>query len=209
MSPTDHHRKLAKQYLRWHREGYFPVAALIRDNLPRFCGLADQDVLRAPFKLCDAQELVARRLGRDSWIALVKGASAMQPQQELTNAVISSAEPQLFVTNMTTSLAFYTSKLGFKVAFSHGEPMFYAQVVRDAARLNLRSTGGPVFAADFRKREVDALSATLTLEDPKPLFLEYQEAGVEFHQRLRTEPWGARIFIVADPDGNLIAFAGG
>jgi hypothetical protein len=31
---------------------------------------------------------------------------------------------------------------------------------------------------------------------------------VSFHQSLRTEPWGARTFIVQDPDGNLIAFSG-
>ncbi|WP_435528297.1 hypothetical protein [Mesorhizobium abyssinicae] len=26
---------------------------------------------------------------------------------------------------------------------------------------------------------------------------------------MRTEPWGARTFIVSDPDGNLICFATG
>ena len=57
--------------------------------------------------------------------------------------------------------------------------------------------------------EGDAVSATLTLDDAKPLFLEFQKAGVAFHQTLRTEPWGARTFIVQDLDGNLIAFAGG
>ncbi|WP_405052272.1 VOC family protein [Sinorhizobium sp. 8-89] len=68
--------------------------------------------------------------------------------------------------------------------------------------------GGPVFDSGFRERERDALSATLTLDDAKPLFLEFQGAGVTFPQSLRTEPWGARTFIVRDPDGNPIAFAG-
>ena len=54
----------------------------------------------------------------------------------------------------------------------------------------------------------DLLSASITLDDAKPLFLEYQAAGVAFHQTLRTEPWGARTFIVRDPDGNLILFSG-
>ena len=94
------------------------------------------------------------------------------------------------------------------MAFQYGEPPFYAQVFRDGARLNLRKVGGPVFDAGFRAREVDALSATLTADDPKRLFLEYQAAGASFHQPLRTEPWGARTFIVQDPDGNLIAFSG-
>lgn len=208
MSPLDYHKKQAKQFLRWHREGYFPVATLIRETLPRFRGKSDQDILRASFKLCDAQELIARRLGHESWIALANGAGQMHTKSDTPRALIISAEPQLFVTDMVLSLAFYVDKLGFEVAFSHGDPVFYAQVVRDAGRLNLRSVDGPVFAAGFREREADALSATMTLEDVKSLFLEYQDAGLTFHHRLRTEPWGARTFIVSDPDGNLLAFAG-
>jgi hypothetical protein len=30
---------------------------------------------------------------------------------------------------------------------------------------------------------------------------------VEFHQTLKQRPWGARNFIVRDPDGNLLLFA--
>ena len=37
----------------------------------------------------------------------------------------------------------------------------------------------------------------------------YQAKNVLFHQLLKTEAWGAGSFIVADPDGNLIAFSGG
>ena len=33
--------------------------------------------------------------------------------------------------------------------------------------------------------------ASITVYDVKPLFLEFQAAGVEFHQALKTEPWGA------------------
>jgi hypothetical protein len=56
-------KKQAKQYLRWHRDGYYPVAAAIRAILPRFHHLSDGQVLKAEFKLSDAQELVARRSG--------------------------------------------------------------------------------------------------------------------------------------------------
>ena len=55
----------------------------------------------------------------------------------------------------------------------------------------------------------DLLSATIVLDDPEALFQEYQAKDVPFHQLLKTEAWGARSFIVADPDGNLIAFSGG
>jgi catechol 2,3-dioxygenase-like lactoylglutathione lyase family enzyme len=120
---------------------------------------------------------------------------------------LSAAEPQLIVSDIAASSAFYTSKLGFAVAFSYGEPPFYVQVFRDGARLNLRHLDTPGFDPAPRDRE-QLLSASIPLDDAEALFLEYQAAGVVFAQPLRTEPWGARTFIVPDPDGNLILFAG-
>jgi uncharacterized glyoxalase superfamily protein PhnB len=32
--------------------------------------------------------------------------------------------------------------------------------------------------------------------------------GVPFQQSLKEESWGARTFVVRDPDGNLVLFAG-
>jgi catechol 2,3-dioxygenase-like lactoylglutathione lyase family enzyme len=204
-----HFRKQAKLYLRWHREGYFPVAAQIRLHLPRFAALSEPEILQARFKLADAQELVARKSGFGDWPALVEGITTLNaPLAAGDKAVILASEPQLFVRDMAASLAFYTEKLGFQVALSYGEPPFWAQVARDGGRLNLRQVSVAAFSDDFRVKENDPISATLTLDTAKPLFLEFFEAGVEFHQSLRTEPWGARTFIVADPDGNLILFAG-
>jgi catechol 2,3-dioxygenase-like lactoylglutathione lyase family enzyme len=118
------------------------------------------------------------------------------------------SEPQLFVSDLEEACGFYVGKLGFEIAFSYGDPLFYAQVHRKGARLNLRRTGRPAFDREFLQLEADPLSATIALDDAKPLFLEFERKGVDFHQRLRTEPWGARTFIVRDPDGNLICFAG-
>jgi uncharacterized glyoxalase superfamily protein PhnB len=41
----------------------------------------------------------------------------------------------------------------------------------------------------------------------KQLFLEFQSANVTFVQTLKQQPWGARNFIIKDPDGNLLLFA--
>jgi catechol 2,3-dioxygenase-like lactoylglutathione lyase family enzyme len=90
-----------------------------------------------------------------------------------------------------------------------GDPPFWAQVARDGVRLNLRHVDRPVFHADFRAQEPDALSATITVDDAGALFAEFRDAGAPFHQTIRTEPWGARTFIVRDPDGNLILFTEG
>ena len=127
--------------------------------------------------------------------------------QVLSKSTLLGAEPQLFVADIAVSYAFYTEQLGFRVAFTYGEPPFYGQVVRDGARVNLRRLDKPAIDPQLRDSD-DLLAASITVDDAKPLFLEYQAAGVTFHQALRTEPWGARTFIVRDPDGNLILFSG-
>jgi uncharacterized glyoxalase superfamily protein PhnB len=205
-------KKQAKQYLRWHRERYYPVAAGIRAALPRFRHLSDEQVLDANFKLADAQELVARQMGFEGWQALKSGAHAMTHKagEAVPRPVLSSTEAQLYVSDIKASCNFYTDKLGFAVAFVYGDPPFYGQVTRDHARLNLRLVCGPVFLGDIRERE-HLLSASLTVEtadEIKQLFLSYQAAGVRFSQTLKKEPWGAKTFTVIDPDGNLILFAG-
>ena len=129
------------------------------------------------------------------------------PAETLSKPTLLAAEPQLFVNDVASSCDFYTKKLGFTVAFTHGDPPFYAQVFRDGASLNLRHLDQPAISPDLQARE-HLLSASITVDDAEPLFLEFQSAGVSFHQTLKTEPWGARTFIVRDPDGNLILFAG-
>lgn len=118
-----------------------------------------------------------------------------------------TAEPQLFVRDVAVAAEFYVRKLGFTLAFSYGDPPSYAQVSRDGARLNLRHVDVPVI--DPRRRHAEQLlAASVALDDAEPLFREYDAAAVEFVQPLRSEPWGARTFIVRDPDGNLVLFAG-
>ena len=202
-------KKQAKLYLRWHRDRHYPVAARIRAVLPRFRHLSDREVLAHSFRLSDAQELVARKTGFESWEALRTGVQAMNAIQaeNLSKPTLLTAEPQLFVADITSACEFYTRKLGFALAFTYGEPPFYGQVFRDGARLNLRCLSKSAIDPQLRDSE-HLLSASITLDDAKPLFLEFQAARVEFHQTLKTEPWGARTFVVRDPDGNLILFAG-
>jgi catechol 2,3-dioxygenase-like lactoylglutathione lyase family enzyme len=202
----EHHKKQAKLYLKWHRERYYPVAAVIGWILPRFRDLSDSQILDHEFKLADAQELVARKSGFENWQALKKGLQTM-PDRTAADAekpFLVFAEPQLFVSDIEAACDFYRQKLGFETRFTYGEPPFYAQIVRDGVRLNLRHVDKPLFPANAAD---DLLAATVILDNIKALFLEFQAAEVPFHQTLQTEPWGARTFIVRDPDGNLVCFA--
>jgi catechol 2,3-dioxygenase-like lactoylglutathione lyase family enzyme len=212
MPNIDNLRKQAKQYLRWHRDRYYPVAAEIRAGLPRFQNLSDAQILDAQFKLGDAQQLVARRLGYENWQALKAGASTMQANQEPAQAkpILTATEAVLYVSDFRRACDYFVAKLGFEIEFAHGEPPFYGLVKRDRARLCLRLVCEPVFAGNIRERE-QLLSAAFTVDtaaEIKELFRAFQSAEVDFFQRLKTEPWGARNFIVKDPDGNLLLFAG-
>jgi len=215
-------KKQAKLILRWHRERHYPVAAQIRAHLPRFLNMPDSEILAASFKLSDAQEIVARQQGFDSWQALKTGLPTTSPKVKPSpsksapsKATIVGAEPQLFVSDIQRSCEFFRQQLGFSLVFSYGKPPYYAQVRRDAARLNLRcveprSVERPVIQSTVRERE-ELLSVSMTVataDEIKLLFLEFQSTGVAFHETLKKQPWGARNFVVKDPDGNLLLFAG-
>jgi catechol 2,3-dioxygenase-like lactoylglutathione lyase family enzyme len=205
-------KKQAKLILRWHRERHYPVAAQIREHLPRFANKPDSEILAASLKLSDAQELVAREQGFESWQALKAGVpnTERNAKSSPSKATIVGAEPQLLVSDIERSCAFFCGKLGFSLVFSYGKPPYYAQVGRDAARLNLRCVERPLIEPTVRYRE-QLLSASLTVAtaaEIKLLFLEFHSAGVAFSQPLKKRPWGTRNFIVKDPDGNLLLFAG-
>jgi catechol 2,3-dioxygenase-like lactoylglutathione lyase family enzyme len=133
-----------------------------------------------------------------------------QAAETTPKAMIAATAAQLFVTDIKASCDFFTRKLGFSIVFTYGEPPFYAQVRRDHGLINLQCVDDPVIDPARRDRE-SLLSADMGVEthdEIKQLFLEFQAAGVIFFQTLRREPWGAKTFIVKDPDGNLVLFAG-
>lgn len=120
------------------------------------------------------------------------------------------ATPQLFVADLPASCDFFGKTLGFTVEFTYGEPPFYAQVKRGGAQVALRHVDRDVMdkIATAMKADVDMLAASISVDDVQALYSEFQAAHAAFHQELRTEAWGARTFIVRDPDGNLLLFAG-
>jgi catechol 2,3-dioxygenase-like lactoylglutathione lyase family enzyme len=134
----------------------------------------------------------------------------MSSERSAERPFLIDAEPQLFVSNIAASCAFFVQSLGFSVAFTYGDPPFYAQVRRDAVRLNLRHVDEPLMDHAVAARE-SYLAATITLanaDDVRRLFADFQAARAEFHQTPKRHPWGVWDFVVKDPDGNLLCFAG-
>ena len=206
----DNLKKQAKLLVRWHRAGNYSVGGRIR-GLPRYRNLTDVEALALRFPLSEAQEIIALEAGYANWAALKAGLSTLPKQDQAfgrPGPVLKSAVPVLFVANVQTSAAFFRDSLGFAIDFLHGNPPFYGSVSRDAARLHLRFVHEPVFAPGVREREHGLLSAFVDVGNVKDLFAEYKAVGVDFVHPLRKEPWGASTFIVLDPDGNWICFAG-
>ena len=198
-------KKQAKQLVRWHRDGVWTVAERIRSGLPKCAALSDREILERPFLLAEAQELLAREHGLESWAELVAAAADAEPPPVVEKADLGLAEPTLFVSDFERTLAFFQQPLGFGVVFTYGQPPFFGVVQRGAARIGLRHVESQVFAGDSRARE-HLIAITIAGPNLKALYGEYQAAGVAFHQPLKRQPWGAQDFVVQDPDGNLIGF---
>ncbi len=124
-------------------------------------------------------------------------------------ARLARAIPNVFITDMPRTLAYFTGPLGFTALFTWGTPPFYAHVRRDDAVLALRCLVRPALdhslAEDVLSAFIDVTGGAATIVDA--LCRSMQSAGAVMHQLPRDEPWGMRSFIVRDPDGNLICFA--
>jgi catechol 2,3-dioxygenase-like lactoylglutathione lyase family enzyme len=58
-----------------------------------------------------------------------------QVEQNPPHPFLSATVAQLFVSDIKASCDFFTTKLGFVVRFTYGDPPFYGAVKRDNARL--------------------------------------------------------------------------
>ncbi len=109
---------------------------------------------------------------------------------------LSRIAPELPVSNLKGSIAYYEEKLGFRVVMQMpgGD---YAIVERDDVAIHLFQVGAqsssPVGIHVFTK-DLDTLHAEL------------QERGARVSQGIQRKPWGNRDFRVNDDSGNEIKF---
>ena len=123
----------------------------------------------------------------------------------MSDIILKSAIPILFVRDVPASATYFQHKLGFEIDFLHGEPPFYGSVSRGDARLHLRFVHQPNFA-ELAAREVSLIVATIEVSDVRKLFEELKNRCAEIAQPPIKQPWGGTDFHVRDPDGNGIAF---
>lgn len=208
MSRLDIYKKQAKQLVRWHREGNHSIGGRIR-GLARYQMLTDREALALEFPLREAQEIIALESGYESWTALKLAVADGPGQTKATSPTLrlTRAVPVIFVGNVKASAEYFKNTLGFAIDFLHGEPPFYGSVSRDGACVHLKFVHEPVLTVGAQDRD-GFIVAFIEVENVKALYAQYVAAGAIFDQKLRKQAWGGRDFIVRDPDGNGLCFAG-
>jgi catechol 2,3-dioxygenase-like lactoylglutathione lyase family enzyme len=114
----------------------------------------------------------------------------------------------LTVESVERSIAFYSGKLGLKVAWNSA-PAF--AMIRHGA-----CTIGLLAIAEARKEGVEdsspaqkrGIHVELTTDDLDGLYEELKASGIVFHQPPHDEPW-ERSMTAFDPDGYSVEFAQG
>jgi len=208
MPTLEAYKKLAKQLVRWHREGNYSIGERIR-RLDRYRLVTDKEALALKFPLSEAQEIIAIEAGHKTWAELKRNLEAVPSDSAPSPgaALLKSAFPVLFVANVKASAEFFRDLLGFKIDFLHGHPAFYGAVSRDGATIHLRFVHEPVFKEGARQSE-QLIACFLQVENVKSLYAEYMAKGVTFDDKLKREAWGGTTFSVPDLDGNSICFSG-
>ena len=103
------------------------------------------------------------------------------------------------VGDMTASLAYYQTALGFDVTFQYGEPSFYACLCRDDVALHL-------IAAYKTPRPPGSGAICIFVTDVDAIHAEFVSRGAKVLQAPQDYAYGMRDFNVADLDGNQINF---
>jgi catechol 2,3-dioxygenase-like lactoylglutathione lyase family enzyme len=119
----------------------------------------------------------------------MKSESDMRPK-------INSAMVGFSVRDIKAAVDFYTTKLGFQAGFKNGA--VFAIVSRDGIEISL--------ALDKSGAKAGKGSCYLKVSGVEALHDELRGRNVEMTHPLKTESYGMREFMIADPDGNTLNF---
>ena len=115
---------------------------------------------------------------------------------------IKKMSPQLLVSDLDSSMEFYTEKLGFDVDFRYEN--FYSGIIKEGCSIHLK-LGNPVREERQNKRDNEDLDIVFSVQGIEDLYEEYSTRSVEFTQPLRAMAYGKEFYVV-DPDGYILGF---
>ena len=116
--------------------------------------------------------------------------------------------PFFIVSNLKDSVAFYVSKLGFKVLYMGPEgDEYFAMIGRGPVSIMLKAITPDIKPIPNPTRhEWAAWDAYVSTEEPDALFEEFRSAGAIFRKPIHDNSDGLRGFEVTDADGYVLFF---
>ena len=115
-----------------------------------------------------------------------------------------AAVPVIATDNVPAALDYYTRVLGFKKHFSYGNPPVYAGIRRDEMLLYL--TLDPELVSTLKESRLYP-DVFLWVEDVDAAYQEHRASGAKIIEEIADRPWGARQYVVEDPNGYHLKFA--
>jgi catechol 2,3-dioxygenase-like lactoylglutathione lyase family enzyme len=104
----------------------------------------------------------------------------------------------LTVGDIAAAVDFYVHKLGFRLAFTYGDPPTFAGVNLGTVQIFL-AKGTPAPSADTS-------AAFFLVGSADELYAFHRAAGVEIAQAIDDRPYGIRDYVVRDPHGYYLSF---
>ena len=184
----EHLKSQAKQLLNRFKAGDRTALARISRHFPRLKSATADQILEYRFGLQDAQVVVAREYGFDSWTKLKRHVEGLTTEQA-PNAP--SVIPQLPVADVEISQAYYRDVLGFEIAW----------ITPDKSMGSVTKNGTTIF---FRRKERGFQPTTqwMYTSDVDSTYEEFKKAGAEIVRGLEDMPYGIRQFTIRDLDGH-------
>jgi catechol 2,3-dioxygenase-like lactoylglutathione lyase family enzyme len=102
------------------------------------------------------------------------------------------------VADIAKAVEFYTTKLGFKLGFTWGDPPGFAGVNFGDVQIFLQK--------ESARAKSDAVSAFFMVNDADGLYQFHRTSGVEIPEPIGNREYGIRDYTVRDQDGNLLVF---
>lgn len=127
---------------------------------------------------------------------------------QTTQAQLGFVAPCFIVRDVVPSIAFYTDRLGFEVAFlGPDDGPYFAMLQRDGVRLMLKAITPEVQPTPNPSRHPWARwDAYIYTPDPDALAEEFTSRGVPFREPLGVNSDQLRGFEVMDADGYVLYF---
>jgi uncharacterized glyoxalase superfamily protein PhnB len=116
----------------------------------------------------------------------------------------SSAVPVISTADVAATVRYFEETLGFEQQWIWGDPPVYAGVKAGEAILYI--THDPEMAAAIRERRL-APDVFLWVSDIDSVYAQHRANNAEITEELTERPWGARQYVVREPNGYCLKVA--